>query len=178
MRLKKSFKKVAILNPDHFFEQAIRLASPSSVGPPRQVDVRRAISAAYYGVFHAILAAAADQFIGPTRRASSQYGLVYRSVSHDQFRRLCEEIKKSTLSRRYSSHAPANGFGSNIVAFAAAAMELQEKRYSADYDPLIRFKQSDAMLAVQTARAALRRFEKASGNRRRAFLGLLLFAPR
>lgn len=58
IRLKESFRKVAILNPDHLFEQADRLAAPFGPGTIRQVDVRRAISAAYYGVFHAILAAA------------------------------------------------------------------------------------------------------------------------
>src|ERR1700751_1842071 len=97
MRLKKSSQKVAILNPDHLFEQADKLISPPPAGPPRQVDIRRAISAAYYGVFHAVLAAAADQFVGVTKRSTSQYGLVYRSVDHLWLKKLCEEVKKPTL---------------------------------------------------------------------------------
>jgi hypothetical protein len=88
---------VAILNPDHLFEQADKLVGPSA-GRPRQVDVRRAISAAYYAIFHAIITAAVDQFIGITNRDQSRYGLVYRSVNHAWFRDLCKEVQKLTLS--------------------------------------------------------------------------------
>src|ERR1051326_8403917 len=94
---RKSSKVVAILDPEHLLEQAQRLAEPPSAGPPRQVDVRRAISAAYYAVFHATLAAAADQFVGVTKRATSQYALVYRSVDHKTLRELCLEAKRTQL---------------------------------------------------------------------------------
>jgi hypothetical protein len=169
---------VTILNSEHLFEQADKLISPPPAGPPRQVDIMRAISAAYYGVFHATITAAADQFVGVTKRSTSQYALVYRSVDHGWLRTLCEEVKKSTLTAKYAPHAPSNGFGPNIVAFSAAVLELQEKRHAADYDPMIRVKSSDAILAVRTARAALSRFKKASSTRRKAFLSLLLFQPR
>lgn len=169
---------MAILNPEHLFEQADKLIAPPPAGPPRQVDVRRAISSAHYGVFHATLTAAADQFVGVTHRATSQYGLVYRSVDHKWLRILCEEVKKQTLPSRFAPYAPADGFGPHIIAFAAAALELQEKRHNADYDPLIRVKTSDAQLAIQTARAALQRFNEATAAEREAFLSLLLFSPR
>jgi len=58
---------VAVLDPNHLFEQANKLIT-IQVGPPRQVDIRRAISAAYYATFHATITAAADQFIGVTSR--------------------------------------------------------------------------------------------------------------
>ncbi|MGC2778810.1 MAG: hypothetical protein WA418_24590 [Bradyrhizobium sp.] len=169
---------MAILNPEHLFEQAEKLVAPPSAGPPRQVDIRRAISSAYYGIFHAILTAAADQFVGVTKRSTSQYALVYRSVDHSGLRALCEEVKKPTLKPKYVPHAPANGFGPNIVAFASAFLELQEKRHAADYDPSIRMRSLDAILAIRTARAALQRFNKANAKRRKAFLSLLLFPPR
>jgi uncharacterized protein (UPF0332 family) len=168
---------VAILNPDHLFEQAGKLIS-AQAGRTRQADIRRAISAAYYAIFHATITAAVDQFVGVTNRDRSRYGLVYRSVSHAWLRDLCREVQKPTLSKRFRPYAPATGFGSNITTFAAAIVELQEKRHSADYDVMIRVNRSDAALAIATARAALKRFSKASRARRLAFLGLLLFQPR
>ena len=60
---------MAPLNPEHLFEQAEALVVPPEAGPPRQVDIRRSISAAYYGVSHAIAAAAADEFVGKTKRS-------------------------------------------------------------------------------------------------------------
>lgn len=115
---------MAILSSEHLFEQATKLIVPPPAGPPRQVDVRRAISAAYYGVFHAIVTAAADQFIGVTKRSSSQYGLVYRSIDHASLRTLCEEAKRSAVSAKYIPHVPEGGSGPNISTFAGAVLEL------------------------------------------------------
>jgi hypothetical protein len=82
------------------------------------------------------------------------------------------------FEQKFKPYAPAKGFGPNITAFAAAVVELQEKRHSADYDVMIRMNRSDAVFAIATARAALSRFGKASRAGRLAFLSLLLFPPR
>ena len=127
----KSWTRVAILNPVHLFEQADRLISPLA-GRPRQADMRRAISAAYYAIFHAIVTAATDEFVGVTNRDESRYGLVHRSVDHAWLRRLCEEVQKTTPSSKFRCYTPPAGFGANIVALAATVEELQEKRHAAD----------------------------------------------
>jgi uncharacterized protein (UPF0332 family) len=168
---------VAIFNPDHLFEQAEELIMPQS-GRPRQADIRRAISAAYYGIFHATITKAVDQFVGATNRDKGHYSLVYRSVSHSRLRELCNEVQKPTLSNKYRPYVPPAGLGPHIVAVAEAIVELQEKRHSADYDVAIRMNRSDAALAISTARAALERFGKASQQEQLAFLSLLLFSPR
>jgi hypothetical protein len=168
---------VAIFNSDHLFEQADKLIV-SQAGRPRQADIRRAISAAYYGLFHAIVAKAVDQFVGATNRDKSHYGLAYRSVSHSRLREVCNEVQKSTQSNKYRPYIPTTGFGSNIIAFAEAALELQERRHSADYDVMVSMTRSDAALAVATARAALGGFDQSSHQEQLAFLSLLLFSPR
>ena len=125
-----------------------------------------------------MLTAAADEYVGVTKKNSKRYTLVYRSINHGALRALCVEASKQTLTAKYQNFAPVNGFGENIQAFASAFVELQEKRNSADYDPSSRVKTSDASVAIATARDAVRRFEKASAARRKAFLDLLLFSPR
>jgi hypothetical protein len=168
---------VPVPNPAHLFEQAEQLLRVHA-GAPRQTDLRRAISNAYYGVFHATLIAAADEVVGVTYRHTARYGLVYRSVSHRALRDLCIAVRKSTMPARYMPYEPRKGFGPNIRAFAAAVVELQEKRHAADYDPMVRMRASDASLALATARSAIKRFQKASRARRKSFLTLLLFTPR
>ncbi len=169
---------MAILSPEHLFDQALRLIEPLAAGPPRQVDLRRAVSSAYYGVFHALLTEAADAFVGTIYRSTAQYALVYRSVDHRAARDLCQEAKKQTMAARYIRYIPDGGFDRNIQTFADAFIQLQEKRHAADYDPLIRLKRSDAILAIDTARAALLRLDDAVEEHRKAFLTLLLFPPR
>jgi hypothetical protein len=169
---------MAVLNPDHLLEQADRLIAPPGGGAPRQADLKRAISTAYYAVFHAVLTAAADDFVGVTHRSSPRYALLYRSIGHGSLRTLCEDATKKTISPKYAGYAPTTGFGPDLIALATAVIDLQEKRHSADYDPLFRVNMSDAILAVATARSAVARFRSANTVLRRAFLSLVVFTPR
>lgn len=169
---------MAVLNPDHLFDQADRLTSPPAGGAPRQADLRRAISSAYFGLFHAVVTEAADDFAGKTRRHTPRYALVYRSIDHRSLRGICEAIIKPKLPVKYFKYEPKGGFGPDLIALATAVTELQEKRHMADYDPLFRVRMSDAVLAVATGRSALVRFRRVSHPRRKAFLSLLVFSPR
>jgi hypothetical protein len=136
------------------------------------------MSSAYYAVFHALVSEASDYFIGRMQRQTPVYGLVYRSIEHRSLLRLCEEIKKPKLQERYLKYEPAGGFGPDLIAVAAMVVDLQEKRHLADYDPRFRAEMSDAMVTVQTSRAALVRFKNVNRTQKRIFLSLLVFAPR
>ena len=168
---------MSVLNPDHLLDQADRLIAPLGGGAPRQVDLRRAISNAYYGVFHAVVTEAADEFVGKTHRQTPRYAMVYRSVSHKSLRALCEDIVKEKLPARYSKYTPRDGFESDLKALATAVVDLQEKRHLADYDPQFRVKTSDAVLAVATSRSALVRLRSANRTKRKAFISLVVFSP-
>jgi hypothetical protein len=168
---------VTIPNVEHLLEQADRLIAPSGRGAPRQVDLRRAISNAYYALFHAVSIAGADQFVGRARQSEQQYALVYRSVEHRALRQLCEDLGKTTLPAKYEPYIPRQGLGVGIGAFALAVVDLQAKRHSADYDPMIRLTAPDAQMAIRTARRALALFNIARRSRM-VFLMLLLFPPR
>ncbi|HZB37805.1 MAG TPA: hypothetical protein VE443_07375 [Beijerinckiaceae bacterium] len=169
---------MAILNPEHLLEQAERLIARPRAGPPRQVDIRRAISSAYYAVLHATLTAAADEFVGVSLRSDRRYGLVHRSVDHRALADLCAEAVRHHTSPRFARYSPDAGFGAGLQAFAAVALDLQEKRIAADYDPMIRVRTADARVAIDTARVALRTLAAAPDDRRRSFLALLLFRSR
>jgi hypothetical protein len=169
---------VATLDPIHFFDQADNLISGAAAGAPRQVDLRRAISAAYYGVFHAIVRAATDLVIGAAQRQTPWYGLVYRSIEHRSLRTLCEDIGKPSMPARYLPYVPASGLGTDMAALAAAVPDLQKKRHEADYDPRLRFYRSDARIEVSKARTAVKHLTDADSESRRIFLILLLFPPR
>lgn len=166
------------LNPDHLLEQADHLIERRTAdGEPRDVDLRRAVSAAYYGVFHYVIAAATDAFIGSAARGTTSHTLVYRSIDHRVLRSLCMEVKKQKLSAKYHLYAPT-GFAREVKSFAGSVIELQEKRHSADYDPSATFNVRRTALMLDEARQAIGRFANASADQRRAFLLLLLFPPR
>jgi hypothetical protein len=167
-------------NPDaeHLIDQAVRLARPLAAGPPRQVDLRRAISAAYYAVFHMTLGAAADAVIGRARRGTPPYALAYRSIEHKSLRTICDIVRRQPPPLRYRRYLPEPTFGPDLRAFARSAIELQEERYAADYDPVDQFPASRADHAINVARAALHHWAAAPETERRSLLMLLLFPPR
>jgi hypothetical protein len=167
-----------ILDPFHLFDQADRMVTPIGAGAPRQVDLRRAISSAYYGLFHFCLSAAADEFVGVGQRATPRYALVYRSIDHRILKDICIEVCKQRAATKYVPYIPRGGFDPKIQAFATAATELQERRHLADYDPMPRFRTPDAKLAVSTARSAVSQFDGANVDHRKAFLTLLICPPR
>ena len=174
---RKIWYSVAIPNPDHLFEQAEKLIKPPR-GRPREVDLRRAISAAYYGVFHATLTEAADLVVGAARRGTPLYGLVYRSVDHRALLDLCEEAQKPVPKEKYRPYFPAGGFSKTLIGYATAVVNLQEKRHEADYDPTATIRSADSQAAVQLARGAVAGLQQAHRPERARFLHLLLFRPR
>ncbi len=122
---------MSVLNPNHLLDQADSLISATSAGAPRQVDIRRAISAAYYSVFHYVATMAADEFIGNTQRGTQIYTFVYRSIDHRFFKELCTEVKKTSLAARYRKYIISGSLGIDIIHFASAVPGLQEKRHTA-----------------------------------------------
>lgn len=169
---------MAILNPDHLLAQARTLVQAPVAGPVRQVDLRRAISSSYYALFHFVLTAAADEFIGATFRTSSRYRLVYRSVDHRVLKVLCEEVKKANPGGRLGRYFPVGGFDPKLVTFARIALDLQERRHGADYDPGLRFGAAATRLEIDAAERAIAEFAQAPGDHRKIFLTLLLCPPR
>jgi hypothetical protein len=117
----------------------------------RQTDLRRAISAAYYGLFHFTLTAAADMILGSSDRGSARYALVYRTVDHSRLRALCTQLQGT--HPKNLPFEPLGGFGS-VADFARIAGNLQELRNLADYDPSQDITPDDARVAVSDARQA------------------------
>jgi hypothetical protein len=165
------------IEPQHLLDQADNLAGVAVGGRPRGADLRRAISSAYYALFHFTMRAVADSVVPISKRSTLQYARVYRAVDHKTLRDVCKGITNPTS--KYTAHSPTkSGFGSDICAFATAVFELQEKRHLADYDPLFPVTKSDALLTISTARTAITRFGSAPTEEQEAFLSLLTFPPR
>ena len=169
---------MSILSPIHLFEQADRLVAPPPAGPPRQVDLRRAISSSYDAIFHLTLTALADEFVGAAHRGSSRHALVHRGVDHRAIKDVCSVILQGKPPAKYGPYVPTDGFGRGMMAFASAFIDVQEKRHRADYDVAARHRTLDARLAITTGRSAMAGFTGADASERRIFLTLLLCRPR
>jgi hypothetical protein len=159
-------------DPERLFEHAEAL-----LGNHRdETDLRRAISAAYYGVFHFTCRAFADLVLGTGKRGTPLYGAVYRGLDHKEFVGLCRQILQPKLEEKIQPLEPFDGFGV-LKDFASAAISLQEWRILADYDTApVRL--ASAFGAVSSGRPAVDSFLLATEEQQAAFLVLLKFKPR
>uniref|UniRef100_Q07UH7 HEPN domain-containing protein n=1 Tax=Rhodopseudomonas palustris (strain BisA53) TaxID=316055 RepID=Q07UH7_RHOP5 len=162
---------MTIPNPDHYLSQAEHLIT---LAPGRQADLRRAISTAYYAVFHAVMRAAADTYIGHGNRKTADYAMAYRHVEHAGLKSACETVKKQP----FADQGQPGQFNPDLRAFAGAVVELQARRHAADYDPMLYLYVLDARTAVATARDAVNRFRNLPSDQRLKFLFLLMVKPR
>jgi uncharacterized protein (UPF0332 family) len=177
MPLRPNLPEPQLLDPQQFLKQANELARRAN-GKHNPIDARRAISNAYYAVFHAVLGGAADLIVGKTKRRSSIYALVYRSIDHGYLEGLCKELLKQQPRPKYSDCLPYSKPSVELHAFSGAVVDLKTKRNRADYDPQYRVVRSDAIAVIRTAEGALQNLSAISKAERDAFFHLTLFEPR
>lgn len=148
-------------------------------GAHAQVNLRRAISAAYYGLFHYLLADAADTLVGKTKRSEPAYALVYRAFEHGKMRSRAEQATKpqSKIAKALPSFGIA-AFSDHIRKGAAGFVDLQAERHKADYDPRYRPSLEAAQAQIDAARRAIENFTNAEKAEYQLFLLILLFEPR
>lgn len=146
--------------------------------PPTDAQLRRAVSTAYYAVFHTTLRAAADRFVGPNQVASPAYSILYRGFDHGNMQKVCEELRKSTLKSQYSRTLGRTAVSPDMQAFAEAFPELLTMRHLADYDPSTPFLPSDMAAFIQLSQDAIDAFHRAPPAGRADVLALLMMGAR
>lgn len=147
-------------------------------GPPTDAQLRRAVSTAYYAVFHYILRAAADRFMGRAEAASAGYALLYRSFDHRHMKTVCGALRASTLRERFRRHLRRDSVSVEVQDFAGAFEELQDARHTADYDPVASLVISDVMALIQAAVVAMNTFDRVSPDEKSDVLALLMVRAR
>lgn len=133
----------------------------------QQAHFRRAISTAYYAMFHALLQNNADMLYGRETSQPKSLGwtAIYRALTH---------------TRARSKMAPRNmaGFPDAIADFAATLLDLQQQREDADYNPNAIFTYSGTVNAINRADNDISGFFDNSDDDLRVLAAHLLFDNR
>ena len=155
------------MNPFDFIATARAMAAMSARGRPRQSDLRRIVSTAYYALFHCLALCCADMLVGgpSADRSRPAWNQAYRALQHGFARQRCE-------------HRNVSVFPGEIQYFARVFVEMQQDRHCADYDPDVSFIKADVMQLIDLAEDAIHRFQRASARDRRAFAVYVLLPAR
>lgn len=165
-------------NPSELLEVARLLLNTDFPKTPSDAQLRRAVSTAYYALFHKILRAAAARFVGPDQSATPAFSLIYRGFNHRGIRKVCEALRVSTLKGTYKHHLCREAVSQDMRDFAGAFTALQDARHLADYDPAIRFLPSDVSSLVDAAKVAVDTLDRVSRDEQTDVLALMMVGAR
>ena len=131
------------MNPDHLIELAEQILQIGT-GKRRQATINRAVSTAYYALFHALAAECAARTVGVPR--SHRYWQIvtpiHRALDHGYTRKVFERLVKDHMTPDL------------LKQVGDTFLDLQSARHSADYDPSSRqSRQKAADLIAETRQA-------------------------
>ena len=162
------------MQPLDFITTARRLATGSRRGRPLETDLRRAISTAYYALFHCLANCCADTIVGSSgsNRSRPAWNQAYRALEHGLTRRRCEN--RGMMAR----------FPRDVQDFARLFVLMQKMRHAADYDPdasdtpELALSRDFILQLIDNAEGAIRSFNQVPIADRRAFAVYVLLTVR
>ena len=152
----------------HLIDAARLLAGATGTparGRPRQIMLKRAVSSAYYAMFHALCVSNADTLIGTSPAADRMtWRRTYRALEHGP--------AKNRMEQQLANLPPV------IQDFAKSFSVLQEQRHKSDYDPDAYLQRSFVIRLIDRAESAIRALFSADVGERRSLAALVLLRDR
>jgi hypothetical protein len=123
-----------------------RSLAKADIRKPRQANLRRATSAAYYALFHYLVDHACRNVMGSKQAHTSFRHVFARAFTHTDMKLACESFSGGTLKRSVRKGLPP-GFSvpPQIIQISRTFVTLQSRRNTAEYDFTARFSRSEVL---------------------------------
>jgi uncharacterized protein (UPF0332 family) len=147
---------------------------PVSPGRPDYASLRRAVSTAYYALFHRIIEESAVLIVRGTGDATLKQ-VVSRAFEHGAMKKVAQGVAASdprAKIRQVIATVPPD-----LALVADAFVKLQDVRHSADYDLTWRVTKSEVERHVHTASRAFRTLDGELSEELKRFLVMLPMWP-
>lgn len=140
-------------------EQARHLATRRP-RQPRQADLRRAASAAYYSLFHFLIDEACRYFLGSSRDDRPLRTILARAFVHGEMANASKSFKagKGALPAGLASYL--DSVPEAVTSIAEVFTDIQGIQHQADYDPGTIFVPEDVMALIDRVDAAMREWKE------------------
>ncbi len=149
-----------MITPNKLLEHARSELAHSGKNKPRQADLHRAVSTAYYAAFHSLSQAVASEFVPA---ASKETRLAFaRAIDHGK--------AKDTCAQAPWSKCP----DPELRKFAAALKNLYQQRTDCDYNMQYKISKAETFAAITEAAGAMQSLDRADPGLRRDFLAAVL----
>lgn len=155
-------------------EQAETLARIDFKGKPKQANLRRAVSAAYYALFHFLVREVCRGVIGTQYPGRGYRHSIARAFAHSTMKDVCISFAGGQLPKSVVGPLPKSSAGHYLVVkpiqtIAATFVDVQEKRHLADYDLSKQFKRSEVLALIEQTGAHIAEFSNLPASHDRQF---------
>ena len=125
--------------------------------PVSQTELRRAVSCAYYAMFHTLALSNANTLIGASTADQQRWAWqqTYRAADHRPTR---NKLSSVSLDGR---------FPGAVLRFGVVFADIQRARHSADYDPHSEFSATDVSELIDRAETVIANFNQTPDDTRR-----------
>ena len=164
------------------YEELISLAeriAELDAKKPRQANLRRAVSTAYYAVFHFLVDEACCAQIGTQNSQKEYRHSLARAFAHTTMKDACMSFAGGKLKDTIIKGFPRDAKGNfpipiEIQDIAGTFVELQQKRHQADYDLSEQFRKLEVLTLISEAKTHVEHFRNlAVSDTRKFFLACL-----
>jgi uncharacterized protein (UPF0332 family) len=162
------------MDPEHLLEQAKHLLRREN-RRPRQASLRRAVSSAYYALFHLLVQQSAGRLAPGDEQLSA---LIARSFKHEEMEKACKTFASSgSMPAILDSHYGKVAVPPDLATVARAFVDLQKARHEADYATHRSWTRTEAATEVDRANEAFKAWTRLSqaDSIVRLFLAWLVF---
>ncbi|MCE2501951.1 MAG: hypothetical protein J4G13_13975 [Dehalococcoidia bacterium] len=148
------------MNPTELIALARALVNGIIAGgaaPVSQTELRRAVSCAYYAMFHTLALSNANTLIGASTADQQRWAWqqTYRAADHRPTR------------NKLSSVSLGGRFPGAVLRFGVVFADIQRARHSADYDPHSEFSATDVSELIDRAETVIANFNQTPDDTRR-----------
>ena len=150
-------------------------------GKPKQASLRRAVSSAYYALFHRLTFDAARFLVATSYKKPHRKELqvaVRRAFDHAQMKQVARSFGAGAPVRPWRALLPNGRVSPELQRVGQTFVSLQERRHSADYDAGASFARADTLALVARLRRAFADLDRVPDAERDVFLTALAFHGR
>jgi hypothetical protein len=149
---------------DDLLEQSFHLAR-RDIESPKQAGLRRAVSTAYYSLFHLLIDEAVSAWAVERQRS-----VLARTFDHTKMKGICDSVLRTAAG---GGKPP-----SELVVIARTFIELQERRHIADYDNSKNWSPQETLAVLDRASDAFDAWRTIRGHDAAQDFLLDLFLPK
>lgn len=150
--------------PDDLLEQAYDLAHKEPTNP-KQASLRRAVSTAYYAIFHLLIDEAVSKWAVERQRS-----ILARTFEHGKMKAICDGVLNTVKS---GGDVPPE-----LNTVAHNFIQLQQHRHTADYDNSKQWSRTDVLNVLTLATDAFTAWRAISTQDTAQDYLLQLFLPK